>query len=194
MGMSDPKTITVLLDRMRSGDGAAVDELIPLVYPELRHMAASYLRTERKEHTLQPTALVHEAYLRLMGSSALPDFQSRAHFFGVASQVMRQILVDAARRVKSAKRTIPGTRVEIIEALDAAELDLDLVTRVDDALEALAKKDKTLAKLVEMRFFGGLTGEESAEVLQMPVREVRKQLRVAQAWLQRELDGHQPPA
>ena len=194
MGMSDPKTITVLLDRMRSGDGAAVDELIPLVYPELRHMAASYLRTERKEHTLQPTALVHEAYLRLMGSSALPDFQSRAHFFGVASQVMRQILVDAARRVKSAKRTIPGTRVEIIEALDAAELDLDLVTRVDDALEALAKKDKTLAKLVEMRFFGGLTGEESAEVLHMPVREVRKQLRVAQAWLQRELDGHQPPA
>src|ERR1700741_2596274 len=104
--MSQAGPITVLLDRLKGGDQSALEELVPLVYPELRQMAASYLRTERKDHTLQPTALVHEVYLRL-AAAGTPGFPSRAHFYGMASQIMRQILVDSARRKKSAKRSLP---------------------------------------------------------------------------------------
>jgi RNA polymerase sigma factor (TIGR02999 family) len=190
--MKDPAPITLLLDRLKGGDTQALDALIPLVYHELRRMASSYLKGERSNHTLQPTALVHEAYLRLAGQNH-PDYQSRAHFFGVASQVMRQILVDSARRRKAAKRGGAEADSPLIELHGKPVSGFDLVTAVDDALKTLETQDKIKARLVEMRFFGGLTAEESAEVLQLPVQTVRRQLRVAQAWLQRELDTAPAP-
>lgn len=182
------ETITVLLDRLKTGDNRALDDLIPLVYPELRRMAGSYMRGERPDHTLQPTALVHEAYMRLV-AQAHPDYQSRAHFYGVASQIIRQILVDSARRKKAAKRGVPGLKVTLGEAPLAQDASAEYVTEVDDALRALQQRDPLKARLVEMRFFGGLTAEESATVLDLPVQTVRGQLRLAKAWLQRELDA-----
>ena len=182
MNANPDEPITHLLDRLKGGDSAALDALIPLVYAELRRMAASYLRGERAGHTLQPTALVHEAYIRLSGQNQ-PDYQSRAHFYGVASQIMRQVLVDSARRRKAVKRTDPEQG-----KANEARSGFDLVAAVDDALKTLAKQDELKARLIEMRFFGGLTAEESAGLLSLPVQTVRRQLRVAQAWLQKELD------
>lgn len=182
-------SVTQLLGRVRDGDRAALDELVPLVYPELRHMAASYLRTERPNHTLQPTALIHEAYMRIAGSRDFPDFQSRAHFFGIASQVMRQVLVDSARRIRSAKRSLPGAKATFTEALQVTDGDLELVSRIDDALKSLEKRDPQLSRLVEMRFFGGLTAEESAEVLGLPVGQVRRKIRGALILVKHELEN-----
>jgi RNA polymerase sigma factor (TIGR02999 family) len=187
MSGTQGEPITQLLDRLKGGDRAALDTLIPLVYGELRRMAGSYLRGERLGHTLQPTALVHEAYLRLAGQDH-PDYQSRAHFYGVASQIMRQVLVDFARRRKAAKRTDPDPRVTILKTEPGGRSGFDIVAAVDDALKTLEQQDKLKARLIEMRFFGGLTAEESAGLLNLPVQTVRRQLRVGQAWLQTELD------
>ncbi|MBL8236839.1 MAG: sigma-70 family RNA polymerase sigma factor [Bryobacterales bacterium] len=179
--------ITLLLQQLKNGDRAVLNDLVPLVYPELKRMTASYLRTERRDHTLQPIALVHEAYLRLAGPSQL-DLSSRAHFFGLASQIMRQVLVDLARRKKSAKRSLPGARITFNLSMHALNAGEEWIIRIADAIDALSQLDPRQAKLIEMRFFGGLTAEESAEALDTPVQTVRRQLRVAQAWLHRELE------
>ena len=184
--------ITQLLERLKGGDQAALDALIPIVYSELRRMASSYLRGERQGHTLQPTALVHEAYIRLSGQDQ-PDYQSRAHFYGVASQIMRQVLVDSARRRKATKRTDPANGDQLTALSSSDQASIALVTAVDDALKTLAKEDELKARLIEMRFFGGLTAEESAGLLNLPVQTVRRQLRVGQAWLQKELDQNPAP-
>jgi RNA polymerase sigma factor (TIGR02999 family) len=185
--MAENQPITLLLQKFAGGDKGALDRLMPLVYSELQRLAGGYLRGEHPGHTLQPTALVHEAYVRLLQQDQ-PDYNSRAHFLGVAAQVMRQILIDHARTRNAEKRG--GGRGKIsIE--DAGEIPVDrpsMMIAIDDALALLQQKDPNKAKLIEMRFFGGLTAEESAEVMQVPVTAVRHHLRVAQAWLQRELD------
>ena len=180
-------TVTILLQRMSAGDSQALNDLVPMVYTELRRMASSYLRGERPDHTLQPTALVHEAYLRLVDQHH-PDYQSRAHFYGVASHVMRQILVDSARRKSAAKRGSLPMKVTLQDTVFSQDTSADLVVEVDDALCALEQRDPLKARLIEMRFFGGMTAEESATTLDVPLQTVRRQLRVALAWLQREMD------
>lgn len=184
MSPSDP--VTLLLRDFAAGDKRALDRLVPVLYPELRKIAGAYLRNERPGHTLQPTALVHEAYARLV-SQDHPDYRNRRHFMAVAAQVMRQILVDHARSRDAAKRGGGAGKVQFDEALGVATERPSVMIAIDDALTDLTRKDGLKARLVEMRFFGGMTAEDSAEVLDLPVHEVRRHLRVAQAWLQREL-------
>jgi RNA polymerase sigma factor (TIGR02999 family) len=181
-------SVTELLNNVKQGDQVSLDQLVPLIYAELRRIASGCLRKERSGHTLQPTALVHEAYIRLIDQTQ-PDYQSRAHFFGIASQVMRQVLVDHARSRNAAKR---GGGVEKLP-MDLDNLSIsterpEQLLALEDSMQALAKFDEQKARLVEMRFFGGLTAEESAQIVGMPVQMVRRELRVAQAWLKRELD------
>jgi RNA polymerase sigma factor (TIGR02999 family) len=185
--MAENRPITVLLHAFSDGDKAALNDLIPLVYAELRKIADGHLRHERPGHTLQPTALVHEAYARLIEQKQ-PDYRDRVHFLAVSAQVMRQILIDHARRKFAAKRGGSRPKYSLDEACDAAVEKPSLMIDLDDALRALETRDAMKARLIEMRFFGGLTAEESAEVLNLPVNEVRRGLRIAQAWLQRELD------
>jgi RNA polymerase sigma-70 factor, ECF subfamily len=179
--------VTILLRQFAAGDKQALDRLTPLVYTELQKLAASHLHYESTDYTLQPTALVHEAYARLVKQDQ-PDYQSRCHFMGVAAQVMRQILIDHARARNAVKRESGAVKVSIEQSGDISADRPSMVVAVDDALQELARKDATKARLIEMRFFGGLTAEESAEATGMPLAEVRRHLRVAQAWLQRELD------
>lgn len=184
--MNVPPSVTQLLHEARAGDSSAMDRLFPLVYAELRRLADSCLRRERPGHTLQRTALVHEAYLRLVGNNQ-PDFQDRAHFLGIAARIMRQILVDYARRRNAGKRSSALKRP--LEEAGAAALERPAsMIQLDDALTDLEKHDAQKARLIEMRFFGGLTAEESAAVLGLPLPEVRRELRIAQAWLGRALD------
>ena len=185
----DPASVTELLSQLRAGDRTAMDRLFPIVYAELRRLADSCLRRERPGHTLQRTALVHEAYLRLVGQSP-PDCQNRAHFLGIAARIMRQILVDHARKHKAGKRD-GGVRLTLDEALDVpAERDR-LMIDLDDALGDLARRDERRAQLIEMRFFGGLTAEETSAALGLPIPEVRRELRLAQAWIEREMGRRQ---
>ena len=184
--MPDTAPITLLLRDLRNGEQKALDQLIPLVYAELHRIASGYLRGEEAGHILQPTALVHEAYLRLIGQRQ-PEYQNRSHFFGVAAHVMRQILTDHARKSRAIKRGGMAASVPLDDALAIANDQPAVVLALDDALKALQQTDERKAKLLEMRFFGGLTAEESAEAMQLPVKVVRRELRVAQAWLQREL-------
>ena len=186
LAAAPPPSITQLLHQMKTGDPTALDRLFPIVYAELRRLADACLRRERPGHTLQRTALVHEAYLRLVGQNQ-PTYQDRAHFLGIAARIMRQILVDHARKHKAGKRD-GGVRLSLDEAMDVPAARDRLMIDLDDALAELERRDEIKAKLIEMRFFGGLTAEESAVVLELPVDKVRNELRVAQAWLQRELD------
>ena len=163
-----------------------MDQIVPLVYSELHRMAATYLRHEHQQHTLQTTALVHEAYLRLVGRDH-PDFEGLAHFYGIASRIMRQILVDHARTRLAGKRGGDVVRVPIEDALANIEDRPAATIALDDALSALEKLHPDKARLVELRFFAGLTAEESARFLNLPVDTVRHRLRVAQAWLRREV-------
>jgi RNA polymerase sigma factor (TIGR02999 family) len=179
--------ITLLLQEFAAGDKTALDRLMPIVYGELRHLADAYIRREREGHTLQPTALVHEAYLRLMAQSQ-PSYQDRAHFMGVAARLMRQILTDYARARKAEKRGSGVANLRFDEVMDSPLEAPDALIAVDDALRHLEQTDELKARLVELRFFGGMTAEDSAEMLHLPVDKVRNELRVAQAWLQRELD------
>jgi RNA polymerase sigma-70 factor, ECF subfamily len=183
----DAAQFTELLRDLQGGNKNTLDEIMPLVYAELRRMADGYLRLERDCHTLQPTALVHEAYLRLIGQHQ-PDYQNRAHFCGVAAQVMRQILVDHARRRNAVKRGGGQPKLPLSEDLDYTEERASELVALDDALSALALDDPQKARLVELRFFGGLTAEESSTVTGLPPQTIYRELRVAQAWLQRELD------
>ena len=185
--MVDDESITALLQRFAGGDKTAFDRLMPLVYLELQRLAGGYLRNERYGHTLQPTALVHEAYARLLKQEQ-PDYRSRSHFMGVAAIVMRQILIDHARTRNAGKRGGGIAKFSITRATEIPVGRPSILIAVDDALVALARKDALKARLIELRFFGGLTAEESAEALGMHVGEVRNHLRIAQAWLQRELD------
>ena len=170
------------------GERQSLDSLLPIVYQELRRLAASYLRRERPGQTLQPTALVHEAYLRLMKDR--PDrWQNRAHFCAIAAHSMRQILIERARARGAQKRGGAQPRVTLDEALIAGgERSFDFVA-LDQALERLAALDPGQARLVELRFFGGLTIEETAETLDMSPATVKRHWTVARAWLARELEG-----
>jgi RNA polymerase sigma factor (TIGR02999 family) len=185
--MAPATSITVLVHDYANGDKGALDRLLPLVYAELRRIAQKHLRDERPGHTLQPTALVHEMYARLSVQSA-PDVRDRIHFLSVAAGVMRQILIDHARTKYAQKRGGRQDKLSIDEARDACMEKPAIMVRIDDALNELARQDARKARLIEMRFFGGLTAEESAAALDLPVNVVRRELRVAQAWLQRELD------
>ncbi|MGO8817559.1 MAG: sigma-70 family RNA polymerase sigma factor [Terriglobia bacterium] len=178
---------TVLLQEFASGDKGALDRLVTLIYPELRRLARNYMRNEHPDHTLQPTALVHEAYARLVKQDH-PDYQSRAHFMGVAAQVMRQVLIDHARIRDAEKRGGGAAKLSLEVAAGVPVGQPAAVIAIDEVLAQLARQDSLKARLIEMRFFGGMTAEESAEALSLPVTEVRRHLRIAQAWLQRELD------
>lgn len=187
MQLAPSEQVTTLLVRWRGGDKSALDQLMPLVYTELRRLAHHYLRQERPDHTLQSTALVHEAYARLTHQN-LPEWQNRAHFFGVAAQLMRQILVDYARSHRASKR---GGDVYKLALDDAAEqpqdVDLDIIA-LDEALKSLASLDSQQSKVVELKFFGGLSIEDTAEVLGISPSTVKRDWVTARAWLYRELD------
>lgn len=185
--MPPTTSITVLVHEYANGDRGALDHLLPLVYSELRRIARKHLRDERSGHTLQPTALVNEMYARLAGQSP-PNLRDRAHFLSVAAHVMRQILIDHARAKYAQKRGGRQEKLSLDEAQSACMERPAIIVQVDDALNQLARHDPHKARLIEMRFFGGLTAEESAQVLDVPVDSVRRELRVAQAWLQRELN------
>lgn len=177
--------IAGLLDGWRRGDRDALEQLLPLVYSELRRIAARQLKKERPGHTLQPTALVHEAYLRLAEQRQV-DWQNEVHFFGVAAQVMRRILVDHARRRSAAKRGDGAELVSLELARDVASMDLPILA-LDGALDRLAKIDQELATVVEMRTFGGLSNEQVAVILKTSPSTVKRELRTAKAWLTNEL-------
>ena len=187
--MDGSPQITELLRELRAGEQAASSRLIDAVYPELRRIAVRSLRAERSDHTLQPTALVNEAYLQLVGQTD-KDWQNRAHFFAVAAQVMRRVLVDYARKRKANKRGGGGAKVELIENLVIVRARLDEVLAIDAALTRLSLIDARQSKVVELRFFGGLTEHEVAEVLGIAIRTVRRDWNVARAWLHGELSGH----
>jgi RNA polymerase sigma factor (TIGR02999 family) len=180
-----PTNVTQLLLAWSDGNQGARDELMPLVYAELHRLAQSYLRRERRGHTLQSAALVHEAFLRLVDQRVA--WQNRAHFFGIAAQLMRRILVDYARSRGSEKHGGEQIHLALDEALDeAAARDADLVA-LDDALTSLAALDPQQSRIVELRYFGGLTIEEAAESLGISDSTVEREWRLARAWLRREL-------
>lgn len=184
--MDDSSDVTRLLIDWRRGDKEALDRLMPVVYGELHRLAEIYLHRERPGHTLQPTALVNEAYLRLVDQRQV-EWQSRAHFFGIAAQMMRRILVDRARAHKADKRGGGLYRVTLDSSFDVEERrDLDLLA-LDEALEALAKLDPRQSRIVELRFFVGLTIEETAEVIGVSPITVRRDWNLAKAWLYREI-------
>jgi RNA polymerase sigma factor (TIGR02999 family) len=181
-----PGAITQLIEQARVGDQLAVEKLVPLVYGELRRLAASYVRRERPGQSLQATALVHEAYLRLLKDEDL-SFQNRAHFMGIAARSMRQILIEHARARGAAKRGGERRRITLDEGVAAGQpLDVDLLA-LDEALGRLAERDAHQAHIVELRFFGGLTNEETAEALGISPATVKRAWTVARAWLFREL-------
>ena len=185
-GNTAPESITILLSRLRGGDREAFDQLMPLVYQELHRIAEGYVRRESPNQTLQPTALINEAYLRLAESRGA-GYQNRTHFFGIAARVMRQILVDNARARQAAKRGA-DLKIPFEPRFDFAPERDRIVLALDDALDTLARDDGGKARLVEMRFFGGMTADEIAECVDTPVHIVRRELRAAQAWLRRELE------
>jgi RNA polymerase sigma factor (TIGR02999 family) len=183
-----PKGVTELLLRWREGDRAAQERLMALLYDDLRRRAAGYLRRERGGHTLQPTALVHEAYLRLIEQDRVV-WQNRAHFLAIAASMMRRVLMDHGRRQKARKRGGAGTRVTLDEAFSSVTpRGLDLLA-LDEALESLAALDQQQARIVELRAFGGLSVEETAEVLEISAATVKRHWAFALAWLQRRLRG-----
>jgi len=184
--MDPTPQVTQLLRDLRLGDAQAVDALIPIVYGELRRLAAHYLRDERAALTLQPTALVNEAYMRLV-SQEMPDWEGRSHFFGVAAHLMRQILVDHARRHRSQKRGSGLAAVTLEEAIAFAPSRSDDIIALDDALTRLAAQDERKARVIELRFFGGMTADETARALNISVATVGREQRLAEAWLHRDL-------
>lgn len=184
--MQETRNITQLLQQWSGGNHAVLDELMPIVYDELRRQASRYLRRERINHTLQTTALIHEAYLKLLGQEV--DWQNRSHFFGIAAQAMRRILVDHARQRHREKRGGNAENLPLDEAMFVVsdEKKVDLVA-LDDALDRLARLDARQARIVELRFFSGLTNDETAEVLGVSNATVRNDWTMAKAWLKLEL-------
>jgi RNA polymerase sigma-70 factor (ECF subfamily) len=184
--------VTQLLIEWKSGNKGSLDLLVPLVYQELRRLADHYLRDERAAATMQPTALVHEAYLRLVSQNS-PDWESRAHFFGVAAHLMRQILVDRARRRRSSKRGSGAEIISIEDTVSFAPARGRDIEELDEALTALAAFDERKAKVIELRFFGGFSIEETAQTLGISTATIAREQRVAEAWLQRTMAGTKEP-
>ena len=193
MAVPEKKLVTGLLERASAGDGVATDELFPLVYDELRRVAAQHLGEERTGHTLQPTALVHEAYLRLIGSEDI-KWESRAHFFGAAAQAIRRILVDHARTRGRLKRGGPDHERTPLEGLDVVappSSDADMLA-LDEALTRLTALDPARARVVELRYFGGLSLEDTARTMNVSVATVSRYWEFARVWLHRELSQGPP--
>ncbi len=185
--MSGREEVTALLQEINDGAVSAPDKLLPLVYDELRKLAQSYMRNERPDHTLQATALVHDAYIRLVDWENV-SWQNRAHFFSVAAQVMRNILVNHAIKRKTQKRDF-GQRIELTEEISfTGGSDVDLI-ELNEALEALESFEPTHAKIVELRFFGGLNIDETAHVLQVSPATIKREWAIAKTWLYRRLRG-----
>ncbi len=189
MSVDQGFNVTRLLRAWRTGDAEANDALMSAVYEELRRQAAAYLRRERRDHTLQPTALVHEAFLRLIRQQDL-DWQSRAHFFGVAAQMMRRILVDYARERNAAKRPRPDERVPFEDHVASVPAPAIEVLMLDRALSALAVIDARQAQIVELRYFGGLSEQDVATALSLSRSTVTREWRAARAWLYRWMSGN----
>lgn len=199
-----PRTVTLLLQRWTEGDEAALDRLMPMVYASLKSLASGYLRREGSGHTLQPTAVVHEAFLRLLGQQRVP-WQSRTQFLAIAAKMMRRVLIDHARRKHADKRGGGAVRLELDEqveaeqakgmgpsGLGAASQHPDLLA-LDRALTALEALDRRQAQVVELRFFGGLTIEETAGALELSPATVKREWQTAKAWLYREMTRETPP-
>jgi RNA polymerase sigma factor (TIGR02999 family) len=184
--MAPQQHVTQLLAEWKNGNRQAIDLLTPIVYDELRRLAQGYLRDERAAATLQPTALVNEAYIRLVGQN-MPDWESRSHFFGVAAHLMRQILVDHARKHRSKKRGSGVPKAALDEALNFAPERSNDVVALDDALTALAQVDERKAKVIELRYFGGFSVDETGRALGISVATVGREQRMAEAWLHREM-------
>ena len=184
-----PADVTQLLTNWSKGDRSALEQLMPLVYGELRRLASSYLRRERPDHTLQSTALVHEAFMRLINQRDV-EWKSRAHFYGIAAQMIRRILVDYARSQNAEKRGSGAIKLELDDALAVPqESGLDVVG-LNDALERLAVFDERQSRIVELRFFAGLSIEETAEVMHLSPASIKREWTSARAWLFRELQGN----
>jgi RNA polymerase sigma factor (TIGR02999 family) len=182
--------VTKILSALEAGDRQAASQLLPLVYDELRKLATHRMSSERAAHVLQPTALVHEAYLRLVGPENATSWDGRGHFFAAAAEAMRRILIDNARRIGRAKRG--GDRVQLElhdEHPSEVQTDADDLLSLDDALVQLEKEDPQLAKLVELRYFAGMTIEDTAQVLGVSPRTVKRNWAYARAWLKRSMDG-----
>ena len=180
--------ITLLLQDWSKGNKQAGDLVMAIIYAELHKLAESHLRRAQYAGTLQPTVIVHEAYLRLVARD-LPDWQSRSHFFGIASRLMRQIVVDHARARAAVKRGGGQTPLELNEALKYSDANAGSVVALDDALQALATTDERKARILELRYFGGLTVEETAETVGISVATTVREARYAQAWLRREMQS-----
>jgi RNA polymerase sigma factor (TIGR02999 family) len=185
--MQVPANFTQLLTDWRSGEPHALDRLTPLVYEELRKLARNYMRAERGSHTLQATAVVHEAFLRLVQANVA--LQDRAHFFALASRLMRHVLVDHAKSRSRAKRNPALRDVDGGERADSPQPDVDIIA-LDDALESLVKFEPRLAQVVELHYFGGMTYDEIAAAMGASVATVHRDIRLARAWLLDEIDGH----
>lgn len=186
MSASSPQDVTRLLQAWSRGEAAALEKLVPLVYRELHLRARRAMAREREAHSLQTTALIHEAYLRLVGASPV-DWESRGHFFAISARLMRRILVDRARARRSQKRGGAARAVSFDEQLVVAGPPARDLVSLDDALNALAAVDERKAKVVELRFFGGLSVEETAELLSVSPQTVMRDWRLAKAWLLREM-------
>lgn len=188
MQNAPPTEITPLLLRWSQGDDTALRLLLPIVYQELHRLAQGYLRRERADHTLQPTALINEAYLRLVKQD-FPEWQSRRHFYGVAAQLMRQILVEHARAHTADKRGGGAQKHSLDDALTFSQGKAAELVALDDALTALAKFDERKVRIIELRFFGGLSLEEMTEALGLSISTIGHEMRLARAWLRREMEG-----
>jgi RNA polymerase sigma factor (TIGR02999 family) len=187
MKEASPQQVTQLLQAWSQGDQNALEKLMPLVYGELHRLARRYMANERPDHTLQVTALVNEAYLRLVDARQVP-WQNRAHFFAVSARVMRRLLVDLARSRQYRKREGEARKVPLDDVLAIAQERAPDLVALDDALAALAAIDPRRSQIVELRFFGGLSVEETADVLKVSPRTVLREWSLAQAWLYRELN------
>jgi len=185
-GTSGMKDVTQILNQIEKGDARAADELLPLIYEELRRIAAHKMANEAPGHTLQATALVHEAWLRLVGSSQ-QSWQNRAHFFGAAAEAMRRILVEHARRKQSLKRGAGAEKLELNESVLVLSVPPDELLAVNDALDKLSREDPAAAELVKFRYFVGMNMEEAAAALGMPKRTAESLWTYAKAWLSREI-------
>lgn len=186
----DQQQVTKLLRAWGGGDKAALDELMPLVHFQLRKLAARCLASERPDHTLRATALVNEAYLRLAGAET--NFADRVHFFAVAARLLRHILVDHAKGQRRQKRGAGAVKLSLDDALQVGATPPSNILELDEALERLAAHDQRKSELVELLFFGGLTYDEAAEALKISPATVHRELRMAKAWLRRELSGAEP--
>ncbi len=182
-----PNEITPLLLRWSQGDQVALSLLVPIVYQELHRLAQGYLRRERSDHTLQPTALINEAYLRLVKHD-FPEWQSRRHFYGVAAQVMRQVLVEHARAHAADKRGGGEQKCSLDDALTFSEEKAAGLVALDDALGALAQLDERKVRIIELRYFGGLSLEEMADTLGLSITTIGLEMRLARAWLRRAME------